>query len=69
LLRSAAATLAMTEQISVSKGSIISIKENTKHRIGNTSNKVNLIFIEISEGEFDEHDITRYSDDYGRANK
>lgn len=57
------------EEILVSKGSVTLIKERTKHRIGNTSNNLNLIFIEISEGNFDENDIVRYSDDYGRANK
>jgi mannose-6-phosphate isomerase-like protein (cupin superfamily) len=57
------------EEILVGKGSVVSIKENAKHRIGNISEKINLIFIEISEGEFDENDITRYSDDYGRAKK
>lgn len=41
------------------------IPRETKHRASANSSK-ELTFIEISVGKFDEDDITRYEDDYGR---
>jgi len=40
-----------------------------KHRIENTDDKMDLIFIEISTGSFDENDIVRFEDDFGRMGK
>lgn len=51
----------------VSPGSSIEIPIGAKHRAINTSNNVELIFIEVSTGHFDEQDIQRYEDDFGRA--
>ncbi len=45
----------------------IEVGLETKHRITNTDPQKNLVFIEITSGEFDEHDIVRYDDDFGRA--
>lgn len=43
------------------------ILRGLKHRITNTGAE-NLVFIEIQTGEsFDENDIVRYEDDYGRV--
>lgn len=47
-------------------GQSFDIQINAKHRIENTSSKDSLIFIEISTGNFDENDIIRYEDDFGR---
>lgn len=48
-------------------GSLINIPVGTKHRVSNTGADKDLIFIEISTGHFDENDIERFEDDYGRA--
>jgi len=42
------------------------IARQVKHRIENTEVKNNLVFIEISTGNFDENDIIRYQDDFNR---
>lgn len=46
------------------KGEIVIIPKKAKHRI---SASRNARFLEISFGKFDEKDITRYEDIYGRA--
>lgn len=46
------------------KGEIVVIPKKTKHRIS-ASKKAR--FLEISFGKFDEKDIIRYEDKYGRA--
>jgi len=51
----------------VSKGCIVKIKPKIKHRIKNTEVDLPLIFVEVCEGIFDEKDIIRYEDKYGRA--
>jgi mannose-6-phosphate isomerase-like protein (cupin superfamily) len=51
----------------VSKGSVVQIRQGVKHRIQNKHESVDLVFVEVCEGTFDEKDIIRYSDDYGRA--
>lgn len=51
----------------VKTGNSIDIPILAKHRIENTSEKENLILIEISTGDFDESDIVRYEDDFGRV--
>lgn len=50
----------------VRPGDTVLIPVKTKHRIRNPSKTHNLIFTEISGGLFDEYDIERISDDYGR---
>ncbi len=54
-------------EIPVKAGSVADIKIGDKHRIVNTSATQDLIFIEIQTGHYDEEDIERYEDDYGRA--
>lgn len=54
-------------KISVKAGESITIPMNTKHRISNNATKTPLVFIETSTGDFDEADIIRYEDDYGRV--
>lgn len=51
----------------VSKGSVVEIRQGVKHRIINKHTEVDLILVEVSEGQFDENDIERLADDYGRA--
>lgn len=51
----------------VSVGSFVDIKIGDKHRIINTSENQDLIFIEIQTGHYDEDDIERFEDDYGRV--
>ncbi len=49
---------------SADEGKMFLLKKGTKHRIEAKSKKV--VFLEISFGDFDEHDEVRYDDDYGR---
>ncbi|MBI5530552.1 MAG: phosphomannose isomerase type II C-terminal cupin domain [Candidatus Doudnabacteria bacterium] len=53
------------EESTVVPGSGINIPVGTKHRVINES-EVDLVFIETSSGHFDENDIERFEDDYGR---
>jgi mannose-6-phosphate isomerase-like protein (cupin superfamily) len=54
------------EENKLMPGDSISILAGVKHRITNPSNE-NLIMIEIQTGSsFDEMDIVRYEDDFGR---
>ncbi|MDB5224436.1 MAG: putative mannose-phosphate guanylyltransferase/mannose-6-phosphate isomerase [Candidatus Adlerbacteria bacterium] len=46
-------------------GSTFSVPRGTKHRV--TAGPDGIQFLEIATGEFDEHDIIRYDDRYGRA--
>ena len=54
------------EQIEVGQGDSIDVAIGTKHRISCTSIEP-LVFIEIQTGiSFDENDIVRFEDDFGR---
>jgi mannose-6-phosphate isomerase-like protein (cupin superfamily) len=55
------------EEIKVDPESKVVVDLGKKHRIINSHPKDNLTFIEVSLGEFDENDIVRYEDDFGRA--
>ena len=48
------------------KGDIISFETEAWHRVGNTSETENLVFFEITNGQFDENDIERKADKYNR---
>ena len=53
--------------IEISKGQAIDIKEGAAHRIMNKGKK-NLVFIEVQIGDyFGEDDIERLEDDFGRV--
>lgn len=54
------------KEIPVGVGQVITVPPKTWHRIANTSTKNNLVFLEITNGTFDEHDIERKEDDYKR---
>ena len=55
------------EESRVTPAAIVMISIGTKHRIENTSSDEPLVFIETQFGAcFDEDDIVRYEDDYGR---
>lgn len=47
-----------------SKGDVIQISKNLKHRI--TTEEKSCSIMEISLGDFNENDITRIEDDYNR---
>jgi mannose-1-phosphate guanylyltransferase/mannose-6-phosphate isomerase len=50
-------------------GNYIFIPKGSKHRLINISNSENLIISEVQLGDsFDEDDIVRYEDQYGRKN-
>ena len=51
------------KEISLKKGQTVYIPKKTKHRIKASKDAR---FLEISFGEFDEKDIIRYEDNYGR---
>lgn len=53
------------EKIKVEIGSELEIPVQTKHRI--SSGERGLLILEISFGDFDEDDIVRYEDKYGRV--
>jgi len=54
------------EEIEVQKGDSVDIPIGSKHRITCDSDQ-QLIFIEVQTGiSFDENDITRHADDFGR---
>lgn len=55
------------KEVPVKVGSFIDVKIGDKHRIINTSENPDLIFIEIQTGHYDEDDIERFEDDYGRV--
>ncbi len=55
------------KEIMVKVGSSVDIKIGDKHRVINTGDKVDLVFIESQTGHYDESDIERFEDDYGRA--
>lgn len=55
------------KEIPVRIGSFADIKIGDKHRVINTSKDRDLIFIESQTGHYDEQDIVRYEDDYGRV--
>lgn len=54
-------------EIPVKVGSSIDIRIGDKHRVINTGDKFDLIFIESQTGHYDEADIERFSDEYGRV--
>lgn len=56
------------KEVKVKSGSNILVKKGQKHRISNIGNS-DLVFIEESTGDFDEDDIIRYEDDFGRESK
>lgn len=55
------------QEIPVTKNSKLEIPIQSKHRIINPHPEENLVFIEITTGQFDENDIVRYEDDFGRS--
>ncbi len=53
-------------EIKVKVGSSVDIKTGDKHRAENTG-KIDLIIIETQTGHYDEDDIERFDDDFGRV--
>lgn len=54
------------KKIKMKPGQIVRIPKKAKHRISSVKTAR---FLEISSGKFDENDIIRYSDIYGRVSK
>ncbi len=52
------------EKIKMKSGDLVRIKKGQKHRI---ESGVGAKFVEVGLGDFDENDIVRYEDDYGRV--
>jgi mannose-6-phosphate isomerase-like protein (cupin superfamily) len=55
------------KKISVKTGDCASVPQGKKHRITNSDNKKSLVVVEVGRGIFEEDDVIRYEDDYGRA--
>ena len=56
-----------TDEIILGKGQSIDIPRGALHRVRNTGEK-ELVIVEVQTGDyFDENDIERVEDDYGRA--
>lgn len=55
------------EETTVVAGSGIFIPVGARHRVINVDSVLDLVFVEVSTGSFDENDIERFEDDYGRA--
>ena len=55
-----------TEEIVLQHGQSVDIPRSTLHRVKNTG-KTELVIVEVQTGDyFDESDIERFEDDYGR---
>jgi mannose-6-phosphate isomerase-like protein (cupin superfamily) len=54
-------------ELPVKVGSFVDVKIGDKHRVINISKNQDLIFIESQTGHYDESDIERFEDDYGRT--
>lgn len=54
-------------KISVKDGDCAYVPQGEKHRIINSDNVKLLVVVEVARGLFDEDDIVRYEDDYGRT--
>jgi len=52
------------KKIKVKKGGVVTINKNTLHRLYSKNKPV--MILEVSFGTFDENDITRLEDKYGR---
>ena len=55
------------KEIPVKVGSSLDIKIGDKHRAINTSTDQELVIVEAQTGHYDENDIERFEDDYGRV--
>jgi len=53
------------QKYEVKEGDEFEVPVGAKHRAG--AGDLGLSFLEIAEGDFDENDIVRYEDKYGRA--
>ena len=53
------------QEIALESGKSCFVKRETKHRIQGGTEK--LVFVELAFGDFDEKDIVRLEDKYGRA--
>ena len=53
-------------EVILKEGQSVFVPVGIKHRLTNTSSKEELVIIEVATGDFDESDIERFVDDYGR---
>ena len=54
------------QEQSVQAGTYVYVPQGAKHRVINDGD-IDLKFVEVTTGQFDENDIERFSDQYGRA--
>jgi mannose-6-phosphate isomerase-like protein (cupin superfamily) len=55
------------KKISVKAGDCAYVPQGEKHRMINSDNAKLFMVVEVSRGLFNEDDVIRYEDDYGRA--
>lgn len=55
------------KKVSVKVSDCAYVPQGEKHRIINSDNTESLVVVEVGRGLFNENDIARYEDDYGRA--
>ncbi|MCX6765667.1 MAG: phosphomannose isomerase type II C-terminal cupin domain [Candidatus Moranbacteria bacterium] len=55
------------KKISVKVGDCAYVPQGEKHHMINSDNVKSLVVVEVDRGLFDEDDIVRYEDDYGRV--
>lgn len=55
------------ENRNLSVGDVVKIKKNQIHRLSSKDRPIKII--EVQVGDYDESDITRYLDDYGRIDR
>ena len=65
MLRGSGVVTVDATQTNVAEGDEFTVLRGEKHRVA--SGPEGLQFLEIAFGQFDERDITRFADDYGRA--
>jgi mannose-6-phosphate isomerase len=53
--------------ISVKDGDCAYVLQGEKHRMINSDSVKSFVVVEVAKGIFDEEDIVRYADDYGRV--
>ena len=54
--------------VNMSYGEVLLIPVGSVHRLSNPHTSISLIVVEVQTGEsFEEDDIVRYDDDYGRT--
>jgi len=67
IIQGSGAVIVNDMERTIKAADFVEIPVGTKHRIINTHEAQELTFVEVSTGHFDENDIVRYQDDFGRV--